>query len=133
MWGEGWITWLDGKQDGDLLTLAIMAIFLHPKHFQSPSLLPVAPLNCHTELININKHLTWNPTNAERGSMVPEGIDSLLDMLSLGLICLNRSNLLGYIQLLQTLGYGLVGVHLPPLVVEVRCNLVAGSVGMCDE
>ena len=97
MRGEGWISWLDGKQDGDLLTMAMMAIFPHPEHFQCPSLLPVAPLNFHTELIIINTHPTWNPTNAERGSMVPEGIDSLLDMLSLGLIYLNRSNLFGYI------------------------------------
>ncbi len=28
------------------------------------------------------------------------------------------------------LGYGLVGLHLPPLVVEVCCNLIAGSIRM---
>ncbi len=48
--GEVWITWLNGKKDGDLLAMAILAILPHPKDFQRPALLPVAPLNHHSEL-----------------------------------------------------------------------------------
>jgi hypothetical protein len=95
-----WITWVDSKKDGDLLAMAIMAVLPHLKHFQCPTLCPVAPLNCHAELNNINEHPTWDPTNAKGGSTVPEGIDSMLHPLCLGLICLNRSNFLGDIQLL---------------------------------
>jgi hypothetical protein len=112
--GEVWITWLNGKKDGDLLAMAIMAVLLHPKDFQRPALLPVAPLNRHSKLINIDEHPMLDPTNAEGRRMVPEGIDTTLNRLCLSLIHLNRGNLLGDIQLLQTLGYCLVGVYLPP-------------------
>ncbi len=71
----------DSKKDGDLLAMAIIAVLPHPKHFQCPTLLPVAPLNCHAELINIDEHLMWDPTNAEGGSTIPEGIDSTLHLL----------------------------------------------------
>ena len=121
--GEVWITWLNGKKDGDLLTMAIMAVLPHPKDFQRPALLPVAPLNRHSELINIDEHPTWDPTNAEGRRMVPESIDMTLNRLCLSLIRLNRGNLLGDIQLLQTLGNCLVGVYLPPL----RCRGVPRS------
>jgi hypothetical protein len=62
--------------------------------------------------------------------MVPEGIDTTLNCLCLSLIRLNRGDLLGDIQLLQTLGYCLVGVYLPPFVVEVCRNLVPCRVSM---
>jgi hypothetical protein len=75
----------------------IMAVLSHPKHFQCPTLIPVAPLNCHTKLINIDEHMTWDPTNAKGEGTIPEGIDSTLHPLCLCLIliCLNRSDLLG--------------------------------------
>ncbi len=124
---------LIAKRTMIFLAVAIMAVLPHPKDFQCPTLLPVAPLNCHTKLININEHSMWDPTNAKGGSTIPEGIGSMLHLLWLCLICLNRRDLLGDILLLQMLGYGLVGVHLPLLIVEVRCNLATGSVGMGKE
>ena len=62
--------------------------------------------------------------------MVSEGIDLTLNRLCLSLIHLNKGDLLGDIQLLQMLGYSLVGVHLPPFVVEVCRNLVTGCIRM---
>ena len=53
IWGEVWITWLNGKKDSDLLAMAIMAVLPHQKDCRCPALLPIAPLNCHPELINI--------------------------------------------------------------------------------
>ena len=89
--GEVWITWLNGKKEGDLLAMAIMAILLHPEDVQCPALLPVAPLNRHAKLTNIDEHLTRDPTNAEGRRMVPEGIDTTLICLCLSLIRLNRA------------------------------------------
>jgi hypothetical protein len=90
----------------------------------------VAPLKRHSELINIDEHPTWDPTNAKGRRMVPESIDMTLNHLCLSLIRLNRGNLLGDIQLLQKLGYCLVGEYLPPFVVEVCRDLITGCVRM---
>jgi hypothetical protein len=113
--------------------MAIMAVLLYTKDFQSPTGGAVAPLERHPELVNvIELALAADLEDPESRGAVPEGEYPKLDLCFQSLKGLNRGLLLGDLEVIKTLGDAPLRVQHAAFVVDEGSHFVLCRVGVGD-
>jgi hypothetical protein len=72
----------------------IVTVLMHPKYLQCPPTCAVALLHCHTKLVNVDELASRHLENSKRKAIIPEAVNTKLNVITKGLIVFSGSSLL---------------------------------------